>query len=118
MPKQHRLIDTTTGMVVIEHLEIADTIWSRFRGWMFKTDPAASSAILIRPCSSIHTMWMRMAIDVVFLSKDNTITGIRKSLRPWRVAIAPKGTVSVLETPAGQSDFSVGMKFRIEKDKP
>src|SRR6056297_1278653 len=105
---QHQLVNATTGQVLIEHLEVADSTWSRFRGWMFKGKTLPNSAILIRPCRSIHTMWMRMTIDVIFLSKENTIIGSRKALRPWRILIAPKGTAGVLETPAGQSDFPIG----------
>ncbi|WP_182865114.1 DUF192 domain-containing protein [Stieleria mannarensis] len=117
LPPRHRLIDAESGRVLIEHLEIADSVWSRFRGWMFKGKTRPSSAILIRPCGSIHTMWMRMAIDVVFLSNDDTVIGARRGLRPWRIAIAPRGTTSVLETPAGQSDLAIGVKLRIEEVK-
>lgn len=116
--KQYQLLDATTGQVLIEHLEIADSMWTRFRGWMFKSNAQPSSAILIRPCSSIHTMWMRMTIDAAFLSKENIVLGSRKALRPWRIAIAPKGTTGVLETPAGQNDFPIGAALQIETAKP
>jgi uncharacterized protein len=116
--KQYQLINATTGQVVIEHLEIADSMWTRFRGWMFKSNAQPSSAILIRPCSSIHTMWMRMTIDVAFLSKDNIVLGTHNELHPWRIAIAPKGTIGVLETPTGQSDFPIGTSLRVEEAKP
>jgi uncharacterized membrane protein (UPF0127 family) len=115
---KYQLINATTGQVLIKHLEVADSIWTRFRGWMFKTKTLPNSAILIRPCSSIHTMWMRMTIDVAYLSKDNIVIGSRKSLRPWRIAIAPKGTTAVIETPAGQSDLCIGTSLRIEAAKP
>lgn len=118
MHKRSRLIETESGEVVIEHLEIADSIWSRFRGWMLRRSMPPSSAILIRPCKSIHTMWMRMTIDVTFLSKDNTVLGTRKSVRPWRIAFAPRGTSGVLETPAGQTEFPRGTVLEVEEAKP
>lgn len=115
--KYGHLVDATSGEAIIEHLEIADTVWTRFRGWMLRRRVPTGSAILIRPCASIHTMWMRMAIDVAFLSKDNTVLGVRKHVRPWRIVVAPKGTTGVLETPAGQTDVPVGTRLRIEQGK-
>ena len=40
-----------------------------------------------RPTWSVHTAFMRFAIDVVFLDGDLTVLEIRKQLRPWRAAV-------------------------------
>lgn len=59
-----------------------------------------------------------MTIDVAFLSKDDIVLGTRKALHPWRIAIAPRGTTGVLETPTGQSNFPIGTSLRVEEAKP
>lgn len=108
-----KLSNADTHQVLIQTLEIADTPWTRFVGLMLRRNTPLDYGLLIRPCRSIHTMWMRMTIDVTFLSKDNIVLGCRSNIRPWRIAIAPRGTVSVLETPAGQTQISIGTKLLI-----
>ncbi|MEM1227813.1 MAG: DUF192 domain-containing protein [Planctomycetota bacterium] len=113
-----RLVDAATGQVLIENLQVADSIWSRFCGWMFRKNLPPSSALLLRPCGSIHTMWMRIKIDVAFLCDENKVIGTHRALGPWRIALAPKGTTGVLETPAGQTGFVIGTGLQIEAVKP
>lgn len=114
MKQTAKLIDADTHQVLIETLEIANTIWTRFRGLMFRQTTPPSYGLLIQPCRSIHTMWMRMPIDVHFLSQDNTVLGLRQNLRPWKIAFAPRGTTCVLETPLGQTQLSIATKLTIK----
>ena len=53
----------------------------------------------------------------VFLSRDNIVLGVHTNVRPWRIVFAPRGTLSVLETPAGQSNMAIGTKLIIDVDK-
>lgn len=55
---------------------------------------------MLNPCSSIHTWFMRFAIDVVFLESDLTVLGMRERMKPWRMT-AWRGARSALELPAG-----------------
>lgn len=114
MLKLHQLIDAETGAVLIERLELAESIASRFVGWMFRKVRADErTGILLRPCRSIHTMWMRMRIDVAFLSDDLQVLDVRRDVQPWRIVIAPRGTNCVLESPRGQNEFQVGQKLSV-----
>ncbi len=61
------------------------------------------SALLFPGCGSVHTAWMRMAIDVVFLDADGAVVAVRRGLRPWRVARC-RGAASVLECQAGGAE--------------
>ena len=58
--------------------------------------------MLIDRAGSVHMFFMRFAIDVVFLSRDRTVVGLRHGLRPWRLAGA-RGAVASLELPAGRA---------------
>ena len=55
---------------------------------------------MLTPEPSVHMLFMRFAIDVVFLDRDNKVVGVRHELRPWRAAGA-KGARASLELPAG-----------------
>ena len=46
--------------------------------------------------------FMRFPIDVVFLSRDRTVVGVRHGLAPWRIAAA-RHAVAALELPAGRA---------------
>ncbi len=74
-------------------------------------------ALLIDPCSSVHTMFMWFAIDVVFLDRDNEIVKIAENLKPIRAAIG-RGSRRVLEMPAGaasRAGLRVGDQLTIKE---
>jgi uncharacterized membrane protein (UPF0127 family) len=56
----------------------------------------------IRPCSSIHMMFMRQRIDAVFYDREFRVTRVKHNLATWYgVAFAPRKTWGVLELPPG-----------------
>jgi uncharacterized membrane protein (UPF0127 family) len=61
------------------------------------------AGLFLRPARSVHTAFMRFAIDVVFLDRDLTVLGFKPNLRPWRVA-AWRGAHVVLELRAGECE--------------
>ena len=66
-------------------------------------------ALLITSSSSIHTHFMRFAIDVLYVSKDDGIVGIDRALEPWRLGRLYKGVKYVVEmTAGGAKTFDVG----------
>lgn len=47
-------------------------------------------------------LFMRFAIDALFLDRSMRVLRVAQDLRPWAPAVgAPRGTDSVLELPAG-----------------
>ena len=56
--------------------------------------------MLIRPTFSIHTMFVRFPIDVVFLDRDMTVVSISHDLKPWRFAAARKAKSASSSRPA------------------
>ena len=95
-----RLIDAKDGRCAVANLGVADGFWMRFVGWQFRTCPPAGHGLLLLPCASVHTCWMRFALDVIGLCRAD------KSLR-WFAMCAvvhrtpPGGTAAVLELAAG-----------------
>ncbi|HEY9447589.1 MAG TPA: DUF192 domain-containing protein [Burkholderiales bacterium] len=60
------------------------------------------AGLLLTPAHGIHTLGMRFAVDVVFLTPQMRVTGLVSRVQPWRVLLAPRGTGRVLELAAGQ----------------
>jgi uncharacterized membrane protein (UPF0127 family) len=112
-----RLIDRERGAVVVADLELASGFWSRLRGLQFRSALPASSGLLLIPCGSIHTFCMRFAIDVIWLDARGVVLGVRAGVRPWRIALAPRGTQAVLEVPAGSASIDVGTHLAVATEK-
>lgn len=94
---------------------IADTFLKRFLGLMGKTD--SGYGMLITPCNSIHTCFMRYDLDILFLDKENRIVEIVKGIKPWRMTKIIKAAHSVLEFPSSLKvslNYSTGMKLKLQ----
>ena len=91
------------GSVVCEHCLLAETMFARLRGLLGRSGLAEGEGMLLRPASSIHTAFMRFAIDAVFVDKENRVVKVAPEIRPWRAA-ACRGARAVLELPAGEAE--------------
>lgn len=60
-------------------------------------------AMLFPRCNSIHTFWMRFAIDVVFLAGDGRVFEVVERVKPWRVCLPRFRASHVLELKAHRS---------------
>jgi uncharacterized protein len=89
-----------TGVVIAGCLEASFDSKSRRRGLLGRQSLPAGCAMIIAPCSSIHTFFMRFPIDVVFAGRDGRVVKVYHELPAWRVALAWKG-FAVIELPAG-----------------
>jgi uncharacterized membrane protein (UPF0127 family) len=72
------------------------------RGLLGRDTLAPGEGLLIRPASSIHTFFMRFAIDAVFVDRAGTVVKVVSGLRPWRCAAARRAS-AVLELAAGEA---------------
>jgi len=100
MRQQAFSVRSENGVVLCGRCRLADSWGSRLRGLLGKKKLEAGEGLLLTPGGSIHTFFMRFAIDVVFLETDLTVLGFRETVRPWRM-VGWRGARSVLELPAG-----------------
>ncbi len=92
------------SVIIGSGIGLADTSPTRFRGLMGKKSLEAGSGILIRPSSGVHTMFMRIPIDVVGLDREMRVVKLWPRMRPWRVTSISLRVQNVLELAAGQID--------------
>jgi uncharacterized membrane protein (UPF0127 family) len=76
----------------------ANNFFLRFAGFMFQKNP--DYALLFENCASVHTFFMRVDLDIVFLDKNGQIVKSRKNVKPWRIVFPVKNAVSILEIPS------------------
>lgn len=96
-----QVINKSKNIVLANNCEVADSFFSRFCGLMFRQSLALDSALMIKPCNSIHMMFMRFPIDVLFLDKEDKVVGFCDSIKPWRLSSLYWGAVLAIEFPAG-----------------
>ncbi|WP_396269300.1 DUF192 domain-containing protein, partial [Ideonella sp.] len=65
--------------------------------------------LLITRCDSIHTCFMRFAIDVVYLDRTANVVRLAPGLKPWRFHLGGRAAVHTLELSAG-SIHRLGIK--------
>jgi len=113
-----QMISLDSKRIVVDELQVADSFWSRFVGLQFRRELPVGHGLLLMPCRSIHTCWMRFAIDVIFLDAQYTVLDIRHSLRPWRTAASKTGRPqATLEVAAGTSQLTIGERLQVvDKD--
>jgi len=97
---KYQLINSHTAEVLVPRLQLAATFWTRFRGLQFRSELPPDEGLLIVPCRSIHTHWMRFAIDVIMIDPEGSVLQVRRAVRPWRACSGPGQTRAVLELPA------------------
>ena len=88
------------GVALATELEIATSFAARSKGLLGRRGLRADTGMLIDPCPSVHTWFMLFPIDVVFLDKHNRVVGLKRNLKPFRMAWSWRG-VKTLELPAG-----------------
>lgn len=97
-----------------DRLEVADGLWDRFRGLMGRRPLEGGAGLWLSGTNGIHMMFMRFAIDAVFLGRPDpaggdarTVLSVHRGLRRW-IGVVPfvRGANSVLELPVGTIDRS------------
>lgn len=81
----------------------AATFWQRLGGLLALPRLTSGEALHLAPCGSVHTCFMRYAIDVVYLDAQGRVLKIVPGLRPWRFS-ACLGARSCLELLAGEAE--------------
>jgi uncharacterized membrane protein (UPF0127 family) len=101
------------GAVVCEPCTVAATPLRRMRGLLGRSELPPGEGLLLRPASSIHTLFMRFSIDAVFLDRDLVVRKVAAGVKPWRLVFARRAR-SVLELASGEAErrgISVGQRL-------
>ena len=88
----------------------AHTYLSRARGLLGQGVIAPSTALWLKPCSSVHTIGMQCSIGVFFIDQNERVIKTFASLKPNRFALCWHAT-SVVET----APFALELKDVMEQ---
>ena len=116
---KYHLLNRSKQTVLASEVELADTSWTRMKGLLGQTsqDFSAGKGLWIAPSQGVHTIGMKMPIDVVYLDSRYRVVHVCHTLPPFRIAAVKFKARSVIELPAGtlaQTRTSVGDVLEIQ----
>jgi uncharacterized membrane protein (UPF0127 family) len=126
-PLRARNLSRSTALA--ERLEVADGLWDKFMGLMGRPGLEPDAGLWLTGSNGIHMMFMRFAIDAVFLGKPDParedarpVLSVHRGLRAW-IGVVPlvRGANGVLELPVGaieRSGTAVGDLIALEPTNP
>ena len=94
------IFNLTKNRPVSERPFYAVRMWDRARGMIARGFEDFDAMVFPR-CGAIHTFFMGMPIDVIFVDGENTVVRICEGVRPWLPCISARRAESVIEMPQG-----------------
>ena len=107
----------TRGTSLGDAIDLADTSEKRRTGLLKHTHLDVGTGLWIVPCESVHTFFMKFAIDLVYVDRKHVVRKVRHAVPAWRLS-ACLAAHSILELPPGtarQSGTVAGDQLEIEK---
>lgn len=96
-----KIYNSTQNSIISESAKVADNFFSRSIGLLSKNSLSQSESLVIKPCCSIHTFFMRFDIDVLFVNKKNEILALYENVKPWCILPIHLNSKYVVELSAG-----------------
>lgn len=95
-----KVYNSTQNKEISDNVKMADNFFTRSIGLLSKKSLSEGEGLIIKPCCSIHTFFMRFAIDVIFVNKKNEVIALYENVSPWRVLPIHPTSYYVIELPA------------------
>jgi uncharacterized protein len=93
-----RLINKSKNTLLAEEIILADSLFKRMRGLLGRKELAEDSALLL---NSIHTIFMRFSIDVLFVDKECRVIKAISALKPFNISKIYLSAKFAIELPVG-----------------
>jgi len=96
-----QLVNKANGSILANNVEIAADFVKRLRGLLGRPGLNEGEAMLLYPCSSIHTFFMNFPIDALFIDRNAIVLKTIENMKPNRISPVIKKSYMVVELPAG-----------------
>ena len=110
----YEIVNERTGEVIAAKAALLAGPLARMKGLLGRSGLDQDEAVILRPCASLHTAFMRFNLDVVFLDKQGRVLKVARDLRPFRMT-SKWGAHDAIEMAAGAltSQLSLGDRLLI-----
>lgn len=110
------MFNKTKNKTLVEKLSVADNFRSRAQGLIGTKALDDNSGIWFPKSNWIHTCFMSMTIDVIYLDKQMKVSKLQPLLKPWRLPAPVFKAHSVLEVAPGfiqKHDIQLGDQLHV-----
>jgi uncharacterized membrane protein (UPF0127 family) len=115
------LVDAGSQRVLIRNVVRAIGPVARTLGLLGRTSMSDDEGMWFDGCNSIHTLFMRVPIDVVFLDRNGVVVLVAAGVKPNRPLVADRGARTVVELASGscaREGIVEGMRLTVRWNSP
>jgi uncharacterized membrane protein (UPF0127 family) len=108
--------NVTRNHILVSRGSVAANFWTRLKGLMGSSPLEKGEALLISPSNSVHTHFMRYALDILYINDNYQVVAMDEKMKPWRMGRIHRQARHVLELPAGlieTTQTSIGDQLEI-----
>ena len=95
------LLNKTSNKTLVDHLQVATSFRSRAQGLIGTRSLEFNTGVWFPKTNWIHTFFMSIPIDVIYLDKSMKVQKLDSNLKPWRLPAPVFKAHSVVELAAG-----------------
>lgn len=96
-----KIYKSSKSNLIVDDAKLANSFISRTLGLLSKNLILQNEGLIIKPCCSIHTLFMKFDIDVLFVNRQNKVIAIYEKIRPYRVLPIHPTSFYVVELASG-----------------
>lgn len=104
-----KIYNSTQNVLIADDVKLAQNFFTRSVGLISRKEIKNNEGLVIKPCCSIHTFFMKFNIDVLFVDKNNKIIAMHENVHPFRILPMYFASNYVVELSAG-SIFNKNIK--------
>ncbi len=98
-----QLIRCSDGVILVRQVMVASSLPTRMIGLMGKRALNQDEGLFIPRCRAIHTWFMRVPMDAVFVNRQMTVLRVDSCIPPFRLPAPVLKAWGVLELAAGRA---------------
>lgn len=96
-----KVINHTRNTCLAHSVIMADSFLPRLVGLLGRSGLEQGWSLVLKPCQSVHTMFMKFDIDVLFVDRHGKVLHLISGMTPFRFSGIVRKSHLVLEFPAG-----------------
>jgi len=97
-----QVFNVTKVVLIAQQAELAVSLCQRLQGLLGRTGLSSNEALILKPCTSIHTFFMRFPIDVLFVDRNMRVIKAIQNIPPNRLSPIVWASSMAIELPAGK----------------
>lgn len=97
-----KVYNSSKNIIIADDVKVAKNLFTRSVGLLSRSYISSDEGLVIKPCCSIHTFFMKFTIDVLFVNKKNEIIAVYQSVVPNRILPIHLTSSYVIELSTGQ----------------